>query len=532
MSMPERDVRWSIFVAGLADYDGAGRDANLVGLDQGMDEIEDDRAELAAITLTWLFSTSARVIRDPATKALACLLATRLGLAVKFIDHFRPVDDLYVKERLFGAIYGAVMQGAVASGLSIVAQAVYDEVFAKGAPPLNALLREHAAGVIQYAHWRNELPATVDMLKVQPPYQSPWPIEFVPESLIETYVEYNSSGPFRDDIVRSTTSMLGDFGHYVIDRVVRKFAAVPIGQPLLGSGEIFSVWLDAFMKSATPEQKDAWSAVFDAAQAATGSGLKETPEKLKLAKAEDAFRATLSDEGWVDYCVEVRDYLAHRHFITGREDRSAASFNSAWGSRGYARGPTNLAGRAGGSATSIATRDAGLIAMTIESARRQEYQWLALNELAARMGDNLAFKGNSFAPDDEPPRSYRGARDLDLRDIDPSLLVRQTHYDGWRRWPRSWWLPAEVNLRSMSPQERLAWKDGDADIMNDASLIEVTAPTDGRRWLALHSLDFGAKARLSKAGPFSSAIRGSVGLYVVPNAIWRSLNSFFGPTVD
>ncbi len=87
-----------------------------------------DRAQLAAITLTWLFFTSARVIRDPATKALACLLATRLGLAVKLIDHFRPVDDLYVKKRLFGAIYGAVMQGAVASGLSIVAQAVYDEV--------------------------------------------------------------------------------------------------------------------------------------------------------------------------------------------------------------------------------------------------------------------------------------------------------------------------------------------------------------------------------------------------------------------
>src|SRR5262249_34420794 len=98
----------------------------------------------------------------------------------------------------------------------------------------------------------------------------------------------------------------------------------------------------------------------------------------------------------------------------------------------------------------------------------------------------LAFIGYSYRNDEEP-QTYTSALQIGIRDIDPSLLVSRTHYDGWGQWPRTWWVPVELNMRPVPVQERLAWRDKGGDLVNDARLIDVQNPRDGRRWLALES---------------------------------------------
>lgn len=101
------------------------------------------------------------------------------------------------------------------------------------------------------------------------------------------------------------------------------------------------------------------------------------------------------------------------------------------------------------------------------------------------MADNLAFVGRSSYADDEKAGTYESARQIGLRDIDPSLLATQTNYDGWGEWGRTWWVPYNSVLRAIDPVERLAWLESTRDIVNDASLIDVRNPKTGRRWLAL-----------------------------------------------
>jgi hypothetical protein len=112
LSMPERDERWSTFVNGQGNEDTSSVVTLITwSLANGMETIEADRAELAAIALTWLLSCSNRPVRDRATKALACLFANRLRLAGRILQQFRSIDDPYVLERLVAGIYGATLQG-------------------------------------------------------------------------------------------------------------------------------------------------------------------------------------------------------------------------------------------------------------------------------------------------------------------------------------------------------------------------------------------------------------------------------------
>jgi len=489
LAMPERDQLWSVFIAGEGN-DESGPVGTLIGwsLHRGMDEIEEDRAELAAITLTWCLSTSSRNVRDRATKALACLLASRLPLACRLIERFQPIDDLYVTERLFAAIYGAVMQGYPTTGLSELAEAVYQQVFAGGVPPVILLLREHAAGIIQYVGWRGLLPASVNVAATQPPYNSPWPIEYVPETLIESYTEDYGKGQFRDAIVGSTGSF-GDFRQYVIERVIRHWNLAPIGERLLDSGQIYRLWLKEFSRSATESQVNAFIVVFKAAKDAKGNvSWQDTPEKAKLQAAEAVFRATLTSDAWEDYCVRAQGFIHHEMFATDWRNRHIAPFNLNWASRWICKRAHELGWTTERFSKFDRWRGRGADRHNHRVERiGKKYQWLALYELTARMADNLAYRGDSYGPSNRREHLYRSARDVGLRNIDPSLLVEQTHYDGWKQWPRTWWMPMSASLHPMSAQERLAWRDSDRDILNDSSLIDVTNPKDGRRWFVLHS---------------------------------------------
>jgi len=489
MPLLDRDQFWTYFI-NRSGEDETSSITTLISwsLANGLEAIDDDRAELAGIALAWLLAASNRAVRDKATKALACLLADRLALAGRLIRRFIAIDDLYVSERIFAASYGAVLQGIASGGEAELAHAVHETMFADGNPRANALLRDHASGILRYLEWRGELPKGIDVAKAKPPYRSAWPIEYVSDELIETYKQRYGKDAFGDSIVSSTVKD-GDFARYQIDHLAHHWTQAPLGSGKPPTDrEVGSGWITAFLTSATDEQVQAFEQVLDAAKALKGEfhGYQETPETLKLKECEREFRETLTPEQWEEYRVKARGFVSHSLFATDRRGtESAALFDIQWARRWICKRAHDF-GWTPELFAEIERYHGGDYSRHEHRVERigKKYQWLAMYELAARMADNLTMKSESWNRDDET-QDYEGAWQIGLRKMDPSLLITQTHYEGWGEWPRTWWVPISPVLHEIPRPERLAWRDSPHDIVNDVSLIDVTDPKTGRKWLAL-----------------------------------------------
>lgn len=482
MSMQERDASWSIYLAENG-YDGSVETLISWAINNSTEYIEDDRAYLAATMLVWFLTTSHRSVRDKATKALTCILANRLTLAVKLISDFNNINDAYVHERLLAACYGAALQG-YQTGLKELAFAVYELIFSKGEPPIDALLRDHAKGIIEYAKWRGVINKSIKITKTRPPYKSPWPIEPVPDELIESYTQDYGNGSFRDAIVGSVVND-GDFARYKLNSKLNKWSPAPYGVKQLPSEkDIYNIWLGEFLTNTSAQQLELFIDYLEAAaEAKDVRGYQKTPETEQLATIESQLQKAMGSDQWEAFRVEAKDYIRF-HMFNQRSRNNVATFNMAWARRWICKRAHDLG---------WTTEKFGLFDRLHGSYDRnnheierigKKYQWIAFRELIARMADNLAYIDGSWNSN-KVITKYKGASQIGLRDIDPSLLTLETHYDGWKEWDRTWWSPASVHLRPMAPRERLAWLKSEKDILNDNSLFDLKNPKTGQRWLAL-----------------------------------------------
>lgn len=482
MTMPQRDAFWSVYLAENG-YEHQVETLISWALHNGQERIDGDRAHLAATMLVWFLTASHRQVRDKATKALACILSRRLSLAVVLLKDFETVNDPYVSERLLAACYGAALQG-LDSSLSDLAKAVFDWVFADRKPPADALLRDHAHGIIAYARWCGALGKSVDPRLAQPPYTSPCPIEPVPDELIDSYTEMHEKGVSRDAIVGSTVND-GDFARYQMDHKVDKWSPAPLGTVSLPTPrDLCKAWLEEFEATASAGLVEAFGEFVSAAEGAKDiASHQKTDGNIRLSAADAALKAAMTSDQWENFRIRARDFIRHQLFGNHYTDRPA-TVNIAWCRRWVCKRTHEL----GWEANLFAAFDHhnGRYDRHDHKVERigKKYQWIALRELLARMADNLAYVGDTWERKEGVP-VYRGARQIGLRDIDPSLLVTATHYDGWTQSDRTWWVPFNPQLRAVRPLERRVWLESDNDIVNNASLIDLRNPKTGGRWLAL-----------------------------------------------
>lgn len=484
LSMPQRDKRWSVY---LARQGFGGSVATLISwaIESDLAHIGKDRARLAGTTLAWFLTTSHREIRDKATKGLANLLSRDLSLAVSLLRDFQEVDDLYVLERLLAAAYGAALQGKNSGSLVELAQIVYEVILADGKPPANALLRDHALGIIEYAGTQGVLQESFLLVRARPPYKSAWPIEPVPDEVIDGYTEDHGRGPFHDDIVSSTV-IDGDFARYVVDRAVRYWSPATIGTTRLPTyNDTYRAWKEEFWTAATNKQRRALDLFERAANEARNVPIHEsTPEIQQLVAAEKALKLVMTTHDWDRFRAQTKHTPWHLPSTAWLQD-TTAHFNTYWARRWICKRAHDLGWTSERfSNFDDSTGNWGRNEHRVERIGKK-YQWLAFQELLARMADNLAFLGDSWIDEREKQPVYRDARQIQSRDIDPSLLVTGTHYDGWREWGERWWVPINPRLRDMQPRERHAWLHSDRDIINSCDLIDLCDPETGRRWLAL-----------------------------------------------
>jgi hypothetical protein len=503
LSMPDRDQTWSIYLA----QEGASDDGHVQSLiswaaQNGLVDIEEQRAELAAIALSWLFSTSNREIRDRATKALASLLSIRLSVGARLIQRFQNIDDAYILERVLASAYGAALQGLTLNGLTELAEAAFASVFEREPPLVHMLIRDYARGIIELAHARGVLSQRVDINKARPPYRSPWPIEEVSEETVESYKQdYPGGHRFTDQIVASAVND-GDFARYVTDGPVSNFTRLPLECAGMAEEAIYVQWRDKLLGN-NPEAENQLREVIKACDAlrdieASHDGPlqvlirfvepgdkqkkeEQSAEEQSIEDAEARLRDALGEAGWQEYCDRARSYVRRGIYFTRHIDSWPPAFSAMAARRwickrahDYGWTPERF-GEFDRHTGSYSRNDHRLERIG------KKYQWLSFHELMARLADNVAFKGDWR----DKLSAFDGPWQIGRRDIDPSLLAARKQDNEWYQWDATWWMPVRVKLKPISAQGRLSWLDGRDDFTNGESLISVTDPKAGRNWLVV-----------------------------------------------
>lgn len=491
-SMPNRDAAWSVFLA-TDDLGESSTVASLIDWAWEVDanEVDEQRLGLAAVTLTWFFSTSNRAVRDRATKALVNLLSCGLARAAALIDQFADVNDPYITERLLAAAYGAAMQGMDRTQCGVLATSVWKNYFAEGKlPPLNVMARDYAFGVLLYAQAAGRLPAEVDLNACRAKFTSPWPLEPVTE---EELKKYRARG--YGDSICSSTNEHGDFGNYTLRSWLHDIVNVP--RELAGNTtkELFERWETALMEKGTAEQHEAYLALrkltvdyrlrplhFSLTTKSTG---KSEQLWAEVGEANKTFKDTLSEELRAEYAEFAEHHLLES---TRMRDDNRRPSEPDYGpvrrwicERAHELGWTEQLFEQFESSGHV---DHDRMGRHRVERIGKKYQYIALAEATARMTDNLAM---CSWEDDGKLRAFEpGPRGRDMKDdLDPSVLVRSTLEAGWAATPVTWWTPSAPRLPSGDTDLLLAWVHVESDLCNDVGQLEVINP-DGERWLTVY----------------------------------------------
>lgn len=498
LPMPDRDQQWSTDVTRLAEEEGNPVETLIQWtLANALHPIEPARAGLVALTLAWLFSLSHRAVRDRATKALAALLVTRRGLAAELIRRFADIDDAYILDRVLAAAYGGALRSHSDEGLTELAAAAFDAVFARDPMPDHALIRDHARGIVELAACRDALPPGLDPERARPPYPTRRPIEPIGDEVIAEFKEDRGRGSFHDDI-HGSAILGGDFARYVIDRVAGRFLQLPIEEVGRTPKQIFDRWrrkaiaphperveaLDRLLEASRtlhelPHDWDFW----DKTRTATAPS-KEERERLEAEReeAEKELERRLGEDGAREYRIRAAGYVRER----------------AWEPKGNVWRPTHEGEQA---RRWVAWRahelgwttqrfgefdhkvpDSGRMEHRIERIGKK-YQWIALHELVGRLSDSFAV-GRGWR---EETGVYQGPWEIDIREMDPSMLVTGTPNRERSDQPATWWAPHAPRWKIEPPAARRAWMaDRERDVPDPLKQIDVT-DRGSRRWLVLEA---------------------------------------------
>ncbi|MGE5505078.1 MAG: hypothetical protein ACM31L_11700 [Actinomycetota bacterium] len=476
LAMPERDLVWSIPLA-LADYNAEEAIDQIIAWSLGTHchLATDETLRLTATVLAWMLTTSDRNIRDRATKALAHIFLLRPTVMTVILDRFHRVDDPYLAERLWAAAYGAAMNAAGDWALAALAQQTWTLCFATGQPPVSLRTRDHAQGIIELVDARGVLPPGILLDRCRPPFVTDWPLEEVGDEVIEA-ARVSGAG----EVVGSVTG-LGDFSRYVLESCLNRWSSVPLGEPTPTTGDQrYEGFVAEIVDAGSIEVKTAWEGYQKALstrwqrlvptfvevgdEASPGEADEPDPVDVTLA----AFLALLPP----DVAAEAAERIDGRGHGIPKYDAKRAE-------RWLIKRVLDL----GWTADRFAAFEAALRIYDRERPKTErigkKYQWIALDELLARLSDNVHHIGRW------PERvvSYRTSADQPFfRDCDPSVLTVPSHPDG-----PAWWRPAEAMLAPCAPEAMTAWVGSEEDVPLTPALFDLQDP--GRRqWLLLYGM--------------------------------------------
>ncbi len=174
------------------------------------------------MVLGWCGLAADLRVRDDATRALVRLLAGGPDLCISLVEQFADVDDDAVLERVLLAAYGAVLLNPEPRSLASLARTCRDRVLHRAAgTPANALIRDHALCIAEWAAHRGVLPADLPLEDFRPPFAAPLKLR-IPSKARLGRLGTREFAPGYPRLYESVMSQIfGDFGIYTIPGVLR-----------------------------------------------------------------------------------------------------------------------------------------------------------------------------------------------------------------------------------------------------------------------------------------------------------------------
>ena len=244
MSLKARDYHWTLYINDR--YEQGERVYNIVNyfLAANMNCITQQDRFFYGQLLTWFLSSSNRVLRDKSSRALIRLLKNDVVAMTAILEKFIMVNDPYIISRLFGCIYGALLQTndemLNVDELSILCKKIYESIFNQEVVYTDIMLRDYALNIIEYAKYKH-VKFDYDISVCRPPYKS-FKIPNVKISDLKklymneeendyrlgTFAIKSSMAPNYD--MGGFTSLYGDFGRYTFQSALSAFKGVDIQQ--------------------------------------------------------------------------------------------------------------------------------------------------------------------------------------------------------------------------------------------------------------------------------------------------------------
>ena len=475
---------------------------------------------LAGLTLSWFLTSSNRVVRDKATKALVSLLSEHVETLLKILQKFTKCNDPYVVERLFCVACGLAMRSNDKSSLRSLADFTYSVMFKNKSPPSNILLRDYAKCIIDCAlHKGIEL--DINHKRLSPPYRSQWIQHFPTEEDIEKLeAEYSGEPPYNDidrgafQIFRSLGPN-GDFYRYTIGENANSFAWSTVH--LLPNHQSRETVFEEFDKRITNAQEISWKnycVIVSKRDIFRNIEKKDRKNVFGFVFEDDEFDDVVEEykhrlvtsldakqrrifnkhiEPYMEYSFVRKPHKEHHDLKLLAQWIIKRVFELGWTkdrfgqfdrdmSTGWSHNPTAKPERMG-----------------------KKYQWIAYSELLAKASDNFEFHGSlgrrAFTKYQYPSQLVMGGRN-----IDPSLLISSTPAPGHGELHSSWWFPFTYDAWN-AQNDDVTWLQDKSDLPHFESIIEVTNPDDGSKWLVLNCYFILQRKNSPNVNPFKSPTR-------------------------
>jgi hypothetical protein len=533
IAMADRDAWWSTYLHLQWNQKGAASVLiHWAGSPDSMPHVDDESLFRAATILAWCLSTPNRYVRDKATKALVMLIGQRIGVIRRLLNRFSGVNDPYVAERLYAVALGCAMRSRHVDSVIALGHDVYEQVFRDGNPPADIMLRAYASEIVEESV-RRGLSFSGDPSLIRPPYRSQWAADVPSEDELRRSAEATANTERRPGVHALTTSILhhGDFSRYVLGTNGGgvPWSSIALSEPIENRSMRFR--FNRFVASLKPEQKILWeeysslhaavdlhNRIEESAQGLTGEtqageaqmetvdlpsdsaggvsfdasplleavvdamrldvleGLTNPEQLLAVQRSKDTFVAALNGDQRAEYEVLAAYPDNPRHYDD--DDAFDASLVERW----ILHRVLELGWRSdkhGSFDSAIDERDHGRDAHKPERIGKK-YQWIALHECYARLGDNFHFRDDVFA---DQPQEYRGTWQLSmLRDIDPTCTFTGAANREPEGAPR-WYLPPPYEWqRNTSDSE---WLRAVEDFPDVRKLVSAVNSSDREEWLIL-----------------------------------------------
>lgn len=488
-TMPERDSFWSTHIA-ISDYEEEENQPETItrtlinwSLDANLAEVEKERIRLLSYALMWMTTTSNRKVRDQVTKSLVRILCTEPSIVVELLKEFDPIDDIYLKERLYAVTYGVVCNIEDIAVVKRIAETVYELQFVNGSPYPHLLLRDYARGVMENALYRNIIEED-KISKFRPPYKSEWPIENPVKSELENLV-----GEKYSSIMSSLMGFPGDFGNYTM-------SCIHDWSPTKLTEEQPEKAYQMHLKFAEKLPDDLKAEYLAEINARIESYSKERIVTIiddiqEEFAAEEPWEFSFStrnidtpSDNWETLKEKINNVLSEEdkemfRWITGLGiTNRLAKFSRKWAQRWVCKRAYELGWKKSlfEDFEQMHSSNYGRGISTIERIGKK-YQWIALYELLARMSDNL-YWADEFGEED----AYEGPWQLWKRDIDPTIWLRATNDSGWDEFGRVWW-SSYIPVFSSGDSEK--WVFDETTLPDFKGLLRKTNLVEKKEWYVL-----------------------------------------------